>query len=63
QEPLGLTALHVGDFLGAGGPDHVEDQGQLMDEIFPREERLPSQQLGENAADRPHIHCVVVEAV
>jgi hypothetical protein len=63
QEPLGLTALHVGDFLGAGGPDHVKDQGQLVDEIFPREKRLPSQQLGENAADRPHIHCVVVEAV
>ena len=40
-----------------GGANHVDDQLQLVDVVFAREQRLSAQKLGKNAAHRPHVDC------
>lgn len=55
---------HIKPYLGGlGRPDDVEDEGELVHEVLAGEERLAAEQLGEDAAHRPHVHRVRVQPV
>ena len=63
EELFRLARLDVGDLSRVRASYDVEDQSQLMDEVLAREEGLSPEKLGEDTADRPHIHASGVKAV
>ncbi len=54
--------LEEGEVVDAGprslvrGPKLREDLLELVSLVLPREQRLTRQELGKNAADRPHVY-------
>eukprot|EP00754_Rhynchopus_humris_P013920 Rhum_TRINITY_DN14356_c14_g1::Rhum_TRINITY_DN14356_c14_g1_i1::g.84606::m.84606 len=52
---VGVALVHGLDLLTRGRAQHLDDLHQLVDARLSREQRLPDEQLGEDAAQRPHV--------
>mmetsp|Transcript_7259 Transcript_7259/g.24722 ORF Transcript_7259/g.24722 Transcript_7259/m.24722 type:complete len:287 (-) Transcript_7259:286-1146(-) len=58
-----LLVLDDAQVLAGRGPEHVDDEPELLEVVAPREERLAAEELGEDAAHAPHVDGLIVRIV